>query len=135
MCVAEGKGTRAFWPPAAASRCPMRQRVFVVVLCHFGLALVSLPSFRSRKASRESNKREREREGEPSRERYNYCLSCALSLLLRSLSLSLSWPGFVSAPLAQCRLLADCRRNMANTAHVDRVCRRLINVTLCHSRS
>lgn len=46
----------------------MRQRVFVVVLGHFGPALVSLPSFRSRKALRESKKRERKEERDRERE-------------------------------------------------------------------
>lgn len=65
----------------------MQQRVVALLLGHFSLAFVSLPSFRSRKASQESTKQERERERAKTREWHNYWLSRALPL---SLSLSLS---------------------------------------------
>lgn len=72
----------------------MQQRVVALLLGHFSLAFVSLPSFRSRKASQESNKQERERERESKGERVAQllALSCAPSL---SLSL-VAWLRFVA---------------------------------------
>lgn len=110
--------------PNAATCCCSSSWPFWSCFCF--TAVVSQP----KSFAREQQTREREREQR--RESGTTIGSLVRSL---SFSLSLSWPGFASSPLAQCRLLADCGRNVANTAHVDRVCRRLINVTLCHNRS